>query len=178
MENEYAKFGLPDDPANQPIEQHQVAAVQRGWFSRNVWWMLPAAILVMVSPCCCGGGIFWWVVSSLKSSEPYRMALERVRADRDVIGQIGEPVEETGWLPAGNFAYQTNNGVTSGRANFDFSVSGPKGAARVHAKAVCRNGKWGFRVLQVRPASGGRTISLPVDEKPGKAEEDDGADGN
>ncbi len=176
MENEFAKFGLPDDPANQPIQPHQVAAVQRGWFSRNLWWLLPTAFLVMVLPCGCCGGIFWWVISSIKSSEPYRMALERVRTDREVIEQLGEPVEEAGWIPTGNFSYQTNNGVTSGRASFDFSVSGPKGSARVHAEAACRNGKWGFRVLEVTPASGGQTISLTADEKPGKAEEEDGAD--
>jgi hypothetical protein len=76
----------------------------------------------------------------------------------------------------GNSSSRTDNGVRSGRASFGFSVSGPKGTARVHAEAVCRNGKWTFRVLEVTPASSGRTISLPVDEKPGKAEEDGGAD--
>jgi hypothetical protein len=175
MENEYAKFGLPDDAANQPVQPNQPSQPHaRGWFSRNLWWLLPAVFLALVSPCCCCGGIFWWVVGSLKSSEPYRMALERVRTDRDVIGQLGEPVAEAGWMPTGNFSYHTDNGVTSGRANFDFSVSGPKGTARVHAEAVCRNGKWVFRILEVTPASGGRTISLTVDEKPGKAEEEDG----
>ena len=79
MENEYAKFGLPDDPAKQPIQPHQVAAVQRGWFSRNLWWLLPTAFVVLVLPCGCCGGIFWWVIGLLKSSEPYRMALHRVQ---------------------------------------------------------------------------------------------------
>ena len=178
MENEYAKFGLPDDPANQPIEQHQVAAVQCGWFSRNLWWMLPTALLVVVSPCCCCGGAFWWLVGSLKSSEPYQKALEQVRTNRDVIGLLGEPIEEVGWMPTGNFSFHTNNGRTSGKANFAFNVSGPKGTAQVHAEAICRNGKWVFRVLRVTSAGGGKVISLPVDEKPGKEEEEDGADWN
>ncbi len=175
MENEYANFGLPSDPANQPVQPDQPSQPRpRGWFSRNFWWMLPAALLVLVSPCLCCGGIFWWVVGSLKSSEPFQMALERVRTDHDVIRQLGDPIEEAGWMPTGNFSYHTDNGVTSGRASFDFRVSGPKGTARVHAEAVCRNGKWVFRVLEVTPASGGRTISLPVDEKPRKAEREDG----
>ena len=110
--------------------------------------MLPAALLVLVSPCLCCGGIFWWVISSLKSSEPYQMSLERVRTDRDVIGQLGEPIEEAGWMPTGNFSYRTDNGVTSGKASFDFAVSGPKGTARVHAKAVCRDGSGGFVSLR------------------------------
>jgi hypothetical protein len=106
------------------------------------------------------------------------MALERVRTNPDVIELLGEPVKEAGWMPTGNFSYHTNNGVTSGRATFTFSVSGPKGTAHVHAEAICRNGKWVFRVLRVTPAGGGRIISLPVDEKPGKAEDEDGADWN
>ena len=170
MENEYANFGLPSDPANQP---HQFAAVQRGWFSRNLWWLLPAALLVLIVPCGCCGGILWWVIGSLKSSEPYQMALHRVQTAPQVIEQLGEPVEELSWMPTGNFSFRTINGVTSGRASFDFSVSGPKGEARVHAGAVCNNGKWVFRVLDVTPAGSGRTISLSAEKKPAKAEKED-----
>jgi hypothetical protein len=178
MENEYARFGLPDDPANQPIQPRQTAAtdVQRGWFSRNLLWLLPTAFLVLVLPCGCCAGIFWWLIGSLKSAEPYRMALERVRTNPQVIERLGKPIEEAGWMPTGNFSYQTNNGVTSGKASFDFSVSGPKGTARVHAEAVCRNGKWGFRVLEVTPANSGKTISFPADEKRDKVEKEDGAE--
>ncbi len=75
MENEYARFGLPDDPAHPP---DQAIIVQRGWFARNFWWLLPAVLLALVLPCGCCGGIFWWLVSSLKSSEPYQVAVERV----------------------------------------------------------------------------------------------------
>lgn len=42
MENKYANFGLPSDPTNQPSPSHQATAVQRGWFSRNFWWLLAA----------------------------------------------------------------------------------------------------------------------------------------
>ena len=38
-------------------------------------------------------------------------------------------------MPTGNFSTRSDNGVTSGKANFDFNVSGPKGPARVHAEA-------------------------------------------
>jgi hypothetical protein len=173
MENEYANFGLPSDPVNQP---HQFATVQRGWFSRNVWWLLLAALLLLILPCGCCGGIFWWVIGSLKSSELYRMALHRVQTAPQVIEQIGEPIEAARWMPNGNFSYRTVNGVTSGEATFDFSVSGPKGKAHVHAEAVCRNGKWIVHVLEVTPASSEQTMCLPVDEKPGNAEKEDGED--
>ncbi len=139
MENEYANLGLPSDLANQPIQPHQTATVQRGWFSRNLWWMLPAALLVL--PCGCFGGIFWWVIGSLKSSEPYQMALERVRTNPQVIEQLGKPVEESSWMPTGNFSYHINNGLASGEATFNFNVMGPKGTANVHAQALWCGGE-------------------------------------
>ena len=50
MDNEYATFGLPTDPASQPNQPRP-----RGWFRRNLWWILPTAILLVVLPIgCCG----------------------------------------------------------------------------------------------------------------------------
>jgi hypothetical protein len=177
-DNEYANFGLPGDPPSQPVQSGQPAAatVRRGWFFRNLWWMLPAAFLVALLPCGCCGGFFYWLIGTLKSSEPYQMALHRVQTAPEVIEELGLPIEEAGWMPSGNFSYHTNNGVASGKADFDFSVRGPKGTAHVHAEARCRDGKWRFIRLRVTPASTGSTIALPANEKPGKAEEeDDGA---
>jgi hypothetical protein len=173
MENEYANFGLPGDPANRPKQPNPPQP--RGWFSRNLWWLLPSAFLVVVLPCGCCGGIVVWAIRSLKSSEPYQIALERVRKNPQVIEQLGEPIEEASWAPLGNFSYATNNGVASGEADFTFSVAGPKGTAHVHATAHCREGKWGFLLLEVTPANTGKAISLPTDGKPKKAEANDGA---
>jgi hypothetical protein len=78
-------------------------------------------------------------------------------------------------MPIGNFSYNTNNGVASGEATFDFSVKGPKGTAHVHTQARCRDGTWRFQQLQVTPASTRKAISLPVDEKPEKAGKEDAA---
>ena len=136
------------------------------WFARNLWWLLSAAFVVMVLPCGCCGGIFWWLIGSVKSSEPYQMALHRVQTASQVTDQLGEPIEESSWMPTGNFSYHTNNGVASGEASFDFNVAGPKGTAHVHAQARCRDGKWQFQQLQATPASTGKMISLPVEEKP------------
>jgi len=134
--------------------------------------MLPAALLVLVLPCGCCGGIFWWLISTLKSSEPYQMALERVRTNPQVIGQLGKPIEESSWMPTGNFSYHIINGMASGEATFNFNVAGPKGTAHVHAQALCRGGQWRFLQLQVTPASTGKLISLPVDNEAEKAEEE------
>ncbi len=166
MDNQYAAFGLPSDPASQPNQPHPPS-----WFRRNLWWVLPTAIMVVVLPIGCCAGIFTWLIGSLKSSEPYQAALERVRTNPQVIEQLGEPIKESSWMPTGNFSYKINNSVASGEATFDFSVAGPKGTAHVHAEARCRDGKWRFLQLQVTLASTGKVMSLPVDGKPRKTEE-------
>ena len=175
MENEYAQFGLPGDPANKPVEPSQAATVHHPGFLRHLWWMLPAAALVLVLPCGCCGGLFVWLIGSIKSSEPYQMALHRVETAPEVIDQLGEPIAEAGWMPTGNYSYRSNNGMASGEANFDFSVRGPKGTAHVHAEARCRNGTWAFQVIDVTPANIGRAIALQMDEKPGKVVDEDAA---
>ena len=159
MENEYATFGSPIEPTTQPQPR------PRGRLSRNLWWLLPTSFLVVVLPIGCCAGIFFWLIGSLKSSEPYQMALKRVCTDRHVIEFLGKPVEETGWMPTGNFSYHINNGVASGEAAFSFKVFGLKDTALVHAEMLCRNGKWKFRLLQVTSTSSGKVISL-VDKTP------------
>jgi hypothetical protein len=151
MDSEYTRFGLPAETSSQPCP--------RGWFSRNIWWLLPVSFLAIAMPVGCCAGIFLWVIGSLKSSEPYQMALNRVRADRQVITILGQPIKEASWMPTGNFSYHINNGVALGTATFSFAISGPKDSAVVHAEAMCRNGKWEFRLLEVT-TSGGRVISL------------------
>ena len=173
MENEYAKFGLPDDPANQPIQPGQAAAtdVQRGWFSRNWLWLLPTAFLVLVLPCGCCAGIFWWLIGSLKSAEPYQMALERVRTNPPGDRTTRQTHEEAGWMSDWEFLLPDQQRRHFGQGEFRLQRIRTKGTAGVHAEAVCRNGKWGFRVLEVTPAGTGKAISsLPADKKQGKVE--------
>jgi hypothetical protein len=68
-----------------------------------LWWLLPTSILAVVVSIGCCAGIFFWLIGSLKSSEPYQMALKRVCTDGQVIEMLGKPIEETGWMPTGSF---------------------------------------------------------------------------
>jgi hypothetical protein len=174
-ENEYANFGLPGVPAAQAVEPPPPR--QRGWFRRNLWWLIPGAVVILVLPCGCCGGIILWGVRALKSSEPYQMALDRVRKDPRMIAELGEPMQETGWMPMGNINYNAGVGGTAGNATFDFNLSGPKGTAHVHFEAIYGNGKWSFRVLDATPSSTGQKISLLAEEKPAKAGKKGGAGG-
>lgn len=167
MENEYANFGLPKDSAD---EQYVPVTVQRGWFRRNLWWIVPGAVIVVVAPIACCGGIFWWVLG-LKSSQPYQLALEQVRHNPQLIAQLGEPIAESSWMPIGDFSIKSSNGSSTGKADFIFFVAGPKGTAHVHAVATSRDGKWQIQRLEATPITLGKAISLPVSEKPKPVEQ-------
>ncbi len=144
------------------VSAEVVQPPRRGWFSRNWKWAVPSGCLVMVllSIGCCAG-IFGGTVLAMKSSEPYRMALEQVRTNPKVIEQLGEPVKEATWLPSGTL--NVKNG--SGNAVLNFEIAGPKGRAAVEAHAQRIAGQWGLTTLQVRLPNGER-IPLEADANP------------
>lgn len=94
-------------------------------------------------------------VSALKGSEPYVMALDRVRNDAEVQEALGEPIKEASFMPMGNFEQKND----SGKAEFQFDVAGPKGKAHVKTRAVMDSGKWTTTELEV-DVVGGKTITL------------------
>lgn len=138
------------------ISAESVQPAPRGWFARNWLWAVPTGCLVVLVLCvalCIG--VFGAILASVKSSEPYRMALEQVRSNPKVIEKLGEPIREAGWFPSGTIETQND----SGSANLAFEVMGPKGVAQVQARARRIGGKWGITTLDVTPSDGKR-ISL------------------
>jgi hypothetical protein len=128
---------------------------RRGWLARNWIWFVPTMLLGLVVLCggCCVG-IFGAVFGVLKSSEPYQMAFQRVQNDPQVTGQLGEPIEQSGWFPSGQISVRNDRGD----ARFDFDVAGPKGKAHVHAEARRTASRWGLTRLEVTPESGQRIV--------------------
>ena len=117
--------------------------------------VIALAMILVCSGLC--GGIFLSIAGVMKSSPPYRMALERVQSDRQVIEELGRPIEGTSWLPSGNIAVRND----SGRASLDFDVAGPSGTAHVRAEARMIGGRWGLTSVGVH-IGGGETLSLDV----------------
>ena len=103
-------------------------------------------------------------VNRLKTTEPYRLAAERVIADPAVQQQLGRPVETT-WLAAG----QVND--TTGYTEMTFKIAGPTGKGTVRAVAerppAPTSEPWELVFLDVATYSdfGVQVVSL-IDEKP------------
>lgn len=135
---------------------------RRGWWKRNWRWFVPAfflGLLVLLGVCAV---IVWWIVfGALKSSEPYKMALEQVKNDPQVIARLGQPVEDDAWFPSGYVNIEGERGQTQ----LNFEVAGPNGRARVAIRGNCMEGKWALVELVVTLKDNTRLVLDPVADK-------------
>jgi hypothetical protein len=122
-------------------------------------WIIGCAAVAIAGVLGCGvcGGLFFAsIFAVLKSSTPYQMALAEVQRNPQVTANLGEPIE-AGWLATGNI--ETTN--SNGRADLDFTVTGPKGSADVHVLAEETAGKWKLTKLMLTYASGESQDVIP-----------------
>ena len=71
------------------------------------------------------------VFGAMKSSDAYKLAVARAKADPRVTAALGTPISE-GMFLSGN----TNVNGATGEANLAIPISGPKGKATIYAEAT------------------------------------------
>ncbi|GEM_PF-800446 len=99
-------------------------------------------------------GVVFVSIYFFERSAPYKMALKKVQTDPQVVQQLGQPIEEIYWIPAGSLRFEND----SGSANYTFPVQGPKGEATVSVVARMIDGKWGLTELTVTYPDGTRQM--------------------
>ena len=125
--------------------QAAVPAPQKGWWSRNWKWFVPVGCLTLILLFCLFIAlIFTVVMGSMKSSDAYKQAVAKAKANPEVVAKLGAPIEE-GWFVSGNINVQNN----SGNADLQIPISGPRGKAVIHAVAGKTAGKWEYSRLTV-----------------------------
>jgi hypothetical protein len=110
------------------------------WWNRNWKWFVPVGcfgtltlfIAFVVS-------IALIVFSAVKSTDVYKDALARAKADSAVTDALGRPIKE-GFLVSGN----TNVNGAAGQANLSIPISGPKGKGTIYVAANKSLGKWNY----------------------------------
>jgi TonB family protein len=146
MNQNQAQFGGSFQQPQQPQ--------QKGCLGRNWKWMLPVGCLGLILVGVLAiGGIFFAAMSAIKSSDVYKGALERARANPEAVARLGEPIQD-GWFVKGNVNFSGG----SGTANFEVPVSGPKSSGTLYVRASYE-GAWMYERLDLA-AKGGETISL------------------
>jgi hypothetical protein len=98
------------------------------------------------------------VFGALKSSDAYKSALAKAKADPRVVNALGSPITD-GYFVGGS----TNVSGTSGHADMNVPISGPKGKGTIYFVASKFAGKWTFSKLMVEVADTGQRIDLVED---------------
>jgi Cytochrome oxidase complex assembly protein 1 len=143
----------------QPVE----AAPRRGWWRRN-WKRLILGVILIVAVSAAGG--YYYLFGRMLLSEPFKIAWDAVKNSKTVSAKLGAPVGG-GWTPHGNI----NQDPTMTVVTMNFSISGPKGAADVAARAQEIGGIWSFTEFKVTPADGTEDLNLRSEANAGKPDD-------
>jgi len=101
------------------------------------------------------GSILVIVFSAMKSTDVYKEALARAKADPAVIEALGAPIKE-GLLMSGS----TNVNGASGESNLAIPISGPKGKGTIYVSAHKSLGEWNYSGLVVEVKQTHQRIDL------------------
>jgi hypothetical protein len=101
------------------------------------------------------GSIIVIVFSAMKSTDVYKGALARAKADPVVIKALGSPIKE-GLFVSGN----TNVNGASGEANLSIPISGPKGNGTIYVAATKSLDRWNYSGLILEVAQTHQRIDL------------------
>lgn len=98
------------------------------------------------------------VFGAMKSSDAYKAALAKAKADPRVMTALGSPIDD------GLFVWgKTNVSGTSGQADVTIPISGPKGKGTIYFVASKFAGEWTFSKLMVEIADTKERIDLIED---------------
>jgi hypothetical protein len=132
------------------------------WWDRNWKWFVPTAcvgaLLAVVAFIVL---IVSVVFGFIKSSDAYKVAVERAKASPAVVEKLGTPITE-GFFVTGNI----NVSGPSGRAELAIPISGPKTEATIYVEAVKTAGQWSFPGLVVEIYKSGERIDLSETKTP------------
>jgi Cytochrome oxidase complex assembly protein 1 len=140
---------LPDQP-------------KRNWWTRNWKWFVPTGCLTMlVLFVVFISSIVLIVFGALKSTDVYKDAVAKAKANAAVVEALGSPIEE-GMFVSGS----SNVNGASGESNLSIPISGPKGKGTIYLSAKKSAGRWEYDSLVVEVQKTRERIDLLGQAKP------------
>src|SRR6266566_3976091 len=134
----------------------QPATTKPNWWKRNWKWFVPlGCFTVALLFLAFVGSILVIVFSAMKSTDVYKEALTRAKANPAVIEALGSPIND-GFLVSGN----TNVNGASGESNLAIPISGPKGKGTIYVSATKSLGRWIYSGLVVEVSGTHERIDL------------------
>jgi Cytochrome oxidase complex assembly protein 1 len=131
-------------------------AAKPGWWDRNWGWVVGGGAVTTLAVVGIGGYYaFFGFVGMLTSTDAYKTALAKARANPAVIATTGVPITE-GVFPAAQVKLSNSDGT----ANYLVALSGPRGGGDLEIVGVKTNGVWTLTKLEFRPNVPGPKIDL------------------
>jgi Cytochrome oxidase complex assembly protein 1 len=137
---------------------------KRNWWSRNWKWLVPTGCLtLLILFAAFAAAISLVVFGAMKSTDVYKGAVARAKANPAVVEALGSPIQE-GMFVSGS-SHVTG---ASGESDLVIPISGPKGKGSIYLKAVKSLGRWRYVDLVVEIQKTGKRIDLLDHEEPGE----------
>lgn len=126
------------------------------WWDRNWKWFVPTlgmgSLLLFIGFIA---ALFFGIMSIIKHSDSYQMAISTAKAHPKVVDIIGLPIKE-GTLVNG----EINESGSSGDADLQIALSGPKNNGVLYLVASKTMGKWAIQGLVLEVESTKERINL------------------
>jgi hypothetical protein len=126
------------------------------WWTRNWKWFVPLGCLSSIALFVVFiASIMLIVFGAMKSSDVYKDALAKAKAEPAVIEALGSPIED-GMFVSGS----TNVNGASGEANLAIPIHGPKRKGTLYVVAQKSVGAWNYSNLVVEVKGTKQRIDL------------------
>jgi hypothetical protein len=121
----------------------------RTWFGRNRLWFIPLLILFVFA--VGGAGAYWSLFLRITRSAACRTAMQAIREDKGMQAALGEPIHTVKWPSRATAPSESEDGIY-------WSIYGPKGVARAHAKTREAAGETQIVSLDVKLPDGKKVL--------------------
>ena len=121
--------------------------MQRKWAIWGVIVLIVALVVAVVS--------VFLIFRTMKSSEPYIMAMDKVQVNSEAQKIIGAPIKSSFWTRG-----EVSVEGAGGKAELAIPVQGSKQQGTVYVNATKEQNKWKFDKLVLLPEGGGAALDL------------------
>jgi hypothetical protein len=120
-----------------------------------VWIIVTVVLAVLLLAGLFIGAVGAAIFAGMRSSDPYRFAMQTATHDPRVLSRLGSPVK-AGWLVNGNINLRND----SGDADLSIPVSGPTHKGTIHVVGTKTGGEWTYQKLTLTVKDGPEGLNL------------------